>query len=73
MATPVPTAQVIALRVHTLRVKAGLSQSQLAERATVSPLTVANIEKARHSSTIDSVEKVALALGVNIAQLAETP
>jgi|SRR5947209_19628628 len=61
------------LRVNTIvgRAKVRLSQEQLAVRAGVSRPTISRIERAQADVGIDVVERIARALGVNVADLFE--
>lgn len=56
-------------RVRTLRKAKGWSQEELAARAGIHRTFVSQIERATKRSTIDTVEKVAKALGVGCGEL----
>lgn len=56
-------------RVRILRKAKGWSQEELADRASIHRTFVSQIERATKRSTIDTVEKVAKALGVSCGDL----
>lgn len=60
----------LAKKVKQLREKLGLSQEKLARLADVSNNTVINIEAGKQDNpTIDTLKKVAKALGVSVEEL----
>ena len=59
----------LALRVKAFRTDKGWSQEELADRAGVHRTFVSQIERAKKSSTIDTVEKISKALGVTCGKL----
>lgn len=61
--------QRFAQRVRVLRKARGWSQEELAERAHIHRTFVSQIERATKSSTIDTVEKIARALGTTCGEL----
>lgn len=61
--------QRFAGRVKSLRKAKGWSQEELADRAGVHRTFVSQIERATKRSTIDTVEKVANALGATCGEL----
>lgn len=61
--------QRFAQRVRALRKAQGWSQEELAERARIHRTFVSQIERATKSSTIDTVEKIAQALGTTCGEL----
>ncbi|HWO47823.1 MAG TPA: helix-turn-helix transcriptional regulator [Solirubrobacterales bacterium] len=61
----------LALALHQLRSKAGLSQDALAERADLPPLTIAGIESGTCDPTWGDMRRVAAALGVTLEALSE--
>lgn len=56
-------------RVRALRKAKGWSQEELAEHAGIHRTFVSQIERATKRSTIDTVDKVAKALGVRCGEL----
>lgn len=56
-------------RVRALRKAKGWSQEELADQAGLHRTFVSQIERATKRSTIDTVEKVAKALGVTCGEL----
>lgn len=62
------------LRVREFRRKAGLKQTDLAARLCLSREMISAIETQRHCPNIDLLEKIATALGCQVAHLlAEQP
>jgi transcriptional regulator with XRE-family HTH domain len=66
----------LANRLRTLRASSGLTQAKLAERAGVRPETVARLERvvrerasANFNPSVDTLVRLATALGVDIADL----
>ncbi len=51
-------------RIRELRVQAGLTQSQLAEKSGLPQSHISRLEQARHSPSAMTIEKLANALGV---------
>jgi transcriptional regulator with XRE-family HTH domain len=54
-----------------LRQRHGLSQEALAERARVHRMTIQRLEQAAHPPGLDTLERIARALGVTLAQLVQ--
>jgi transcriptional regulator with XRE-family HTH domain len=65
-----PLKRVI-MRLKALRVKQGLSQAGLAERAGVSREYIARLETGHHNPTLSTLEKLAKALKVKVGKLLE--
>jgi transcriptional regulator with XRE-family HTH domain len=61
----------VAERVVELRQRRGLSQEALAERARVHRMTIQRLEQAAHPPGLDTLERIARALGVTLAQLVQ--
>jgi len=61
--------QRVAANLRALRVERGLSQEELAHRAGVHRTYVGSIERAERNVSIDSIERLSLALGVDIVDL----
>ena len=59
------------MRLKALRVKQGLSQAGLAERAGVSREYIARLETGHHNPTLSTLEKLAKALKVKVGKLLE--
>lgn len=59
----------ICLRIKFERIKRNLSQEQLAELAELNRNTIGNIERGMASPTVDTLEKLAKAFGMNILDL----
>jgi transcriptional regulator with XRE-family HTH domain len=61
--------ELLGKRIRGLRNKAGLTIAQLAEKANLSDNFIGCIERGERSPTLKTLEKVASALGVEIADL----
>lgn len=59
----------ICLRIKFERIKRNLSQEQLAELAELNRNTIGNIERKIASPTVDTLEKLAKAFGMNVLEL----
>ncbi|HEX2207639.1 MAG TPA: helix-turn-helix transcriptional regulator [Longimicrobium sp.] len=60
---------VIARNVLRLRVRAGITQSELARRVGTSQPRIAQIESAQANVTVDTLDRIAAAFGVEPAKL----
>jgi transcriptional regulator with XRE-family HTH domain len=58
-------------QIRHLREQQGFSQQELADRAGIAKSTVYEAETARRTPTLESLEKIAAALGVSVAELLE--
>ena len=67
--SPLRLAQALAQEVVRLRLKAGLTQQDLARRSGASLSLVRGVENARNSPTLRSLEAIADALDVELADL----
>src|SRR5689334_18489632 len=63
----------VAATIRSLRQKAGLSQRQLAQRMSVPRTYVSKIENEKATPTLSSLERLAVALQVNVPDLLGTP
>lgn len=61
--------QRVAARVVELRQARGLSQEALAERTGLNRVTLARLERALHPPNLDTLDRIAGALRVKIADL----
>jgi transcriptional regulator with XRE-family HTH domain len=64
---------VLAKNVRKYRQAAGLSQEELAHRAEVDRTYISSIERSVYAATIDVVDRLAKALGVEAADLLVGP
>jgi DNA-binding XRE family transcriptional regulator len=55
--------------IRALRIKTGMTQEQLAEKAGLPQSHISRIENAQHSATNMTLEKIAKALGVEVGKL----
>lgn len=65
--------KVVGERIRTLRKKQGLSQEKLAEMIELSANYIGFIERGQRQVALDSLEKIADALGTDLATLFEKP
>ena len=73
MKTQIPTLKIIAENVKTYRLAKDISQEKLAEIADVHRNYIGHVERAERNMTIDSIERIAKALGVTIIALLTPP
>lgn len=59
----------LARRLRLLRLELGISQELLAERAELHRTYIGSIERRERNVSLDNVERLALALGVDICEL----
>ena len=64
-----PILEVFGQNVRTFRVEQGLSHEQLAEKAGLHRTYIGMIERAEKNITLCNIEKIALALNVDIKSL----
>lgn len=64
---------VIGCRIRTLRKAAGLSQEELAERADIAPQFLSRLENARHVPSVQTMLRLARALGTTPSALLGEP
>lgn len=58
-------------KIRAERIKAGLTQEQLAEKANLARNYIGNIERAEYNVTVETLAQIAIALGVHIRDLVE--
>ena len=64
-------AQQVGDRVRQLRAACGLTQAQLAEKPGMATQAVSRIERGERSPTLETLDKLAAALGVGLGELAD--
>ena len=64
-------AKVLGQRIRNYRTANGLSQEKLAELCGCHPTYIGQIERGEKNATMESVEKIALALNVSLSRLFE--
>ncbi|HRG64075.1 MAG TPA: helix-turn-helix transcriptional regulator [Burkholderiales bacterium] len=69
MKTQSPTLKIIAENVKAYRLAKDISQENLAEIADVHRNYIGHVERAERNMTIDSIERIAKALGVTVIAL----
>jgi transcriptional regulator with XRE-family HTH domain len=63
------TRKILARNLRAKRAELGLSQEELADRASLHRTYVGAIERAERNVSIDNVEKLATAVGATVAEL----
>jgi transcriptional regulator with XRE-family HTH domain len=61
--------EVLALNLRRLRQARGLSQEELAHRAEIDRTYISSLERSIYAATVDMLEKLAGALGVDASDL----
>jgi transcriptional regulator with XRE-family HTH domain len=61
--------QQVASKIAQLRVQRGMTQEALAAKAGLNRVTLARLERAMHPPRLDTLEAIARALGVTLADL----
>ncbi|MFR1671568.1 MAG: helix-turn-helix domain-containing protein [Candidatus Gastranaerophilaceae bacterium] len=59
----------IGMKIKLERIKLGISQEELAERAYLNKNTIGLIERGEQSPTVDTVEAIANALGLSLQEM----
>ena len=62
-------AHTIGERIRIYRLKRGFSQEQLAELAGVHPTYIGQLERGEKNATMETIEKVSLALEIPLSEL----
>jgi len=65
--------EVLATNLKHFRLAAGLSQEELAHRAHLDRTYVSSLERGRYSASIDKIESLSLALGIEASELLVSP
>lgn len=61
--------KLVGLNIKLARIKAGLSQEELAEKADLSRLTIGTIERGEKAPSVETIGSIADALGIEIHKL----
>ena len=69
MPTRSKISRILGEAVRAERIKAGLSQEQLAEKANLARNYIGNIERAEYKVTIEALARIAKALNVQVSHL----
>ena len=64
-------AKMIGIRIRNYRSKAGFSQERLAELAGCHSTYIGQLERGEKNATLESIEKIATALGISLEKLFE--
>ena len=59
-------------KIRELRLSSNMSQANLADKAKTRRALISEIERGEANATIDSIVSIAIALGVNLAELFES-
>jgi transcriptional regulator with XRE-family HTH domain len=59
----------VAARIAAMRGRRGMTQEALAARAQINRVTLARLERAMHPPNLDTLERIARALGVGLVDL----
>ena len=62
-------AKIIGQRIRNYRTQKGLSQEKLAELAGCHPTYIGQLERGEKNATLESVEKIASAMGISLYEL----
>ncbi|HWD93687.1 MAG TPA: helix-turn-helix transcriptional regulator [Verrucomicrobiae bacterium] len=62
-------SQILGEAIRVERLKAGLTQEELAEKADLSLNYIGNIERAEYQITVETLAKIAKALKTNVSEL----
>ena len=65
--------EILAINLRNLRQAQGLSQEELAHRAEIDRTYISSLERSVYAAGIDVVERLARALGVEVADLLTPP
>ncbi len=61
----------IGLKIKLLRMKQNLSQEELGAKASVSATSIGSIERGQSSPTIETLDKIAAALNIELKELVD--
>ena len=64
-------AKVVGQRIRNFRTAKGLSQEKLAELSGCHPTYIGQLERGEKNATIESIEKISVALGVPLSTMFE--
>lgn len=64
-------AKIIGQRIRNYRTEKGLSQEKLAEMSGCHPTYIGQVERGEKNATLESVDKIASAMGVPLSKLFE--
>ncbi|MBQ7828107.1 MAG: helix-turn-helix transcriptional regulator [Clostridia bacterium] len=64
-------AKAVGQRIRNYRTKKGLSQEKLAELSGCHPTYIGQLERGEKNATLESIERIAAALGVPLSKLFE--
>ena len=63
--------KILGQRIRNYRLSKGLSQEKLAELSGCHPTYIGQIERGEKNATVESIEKIAIALNISLSKLFE--
>ena len=63
--------KILGQRIRSYRINKGLSQEKLAELAKCHPTYIGQLERGEKNATIESIDKIAVALNISLSDLFE--
>ncbi len=70
--SPLPASRMVVQRLRAERLARGWTQKELAERSGTERANIARLETGRHSPRVDTLESLAKAMALSLADLFET-
>ena len=64
-------AKAVGQRIRNYRTQKGLSQEKLAEFSNCHPTYIGQLERGEKNATIESIERITVALGISLSRLFE--
>lgn len=64
-------AKIVGQRIRNYRIQLGLSQEKLAELSGCHPTYIGQLERGEKNATLESIEKISLALNISLSKLFE--
>lgn len=64
-------AKAVGQRIRNYRTQNGLSQEKLAELSGCHPTYIGQLERGEKNATLESIERIAVALGISLSKLFE--
>ena len=62
-------AKIVGQRIRSYRLQMGVSQERIAELSGCHPTYIGQVERGEKNATLESIEKIAVALGVPLSKL----
>lgn len=64
-------AKAVGQRIRNYRIKQGFSQEKLAELSGCHPTYIGQLERGEKNATLESIERITVALGISLSKLLE--